>query len=248
MFVSKHIHICFIIIIIFYNTLVQIPAFSVTTADVKSSVLDAHWILWPNCRNTAQVLHNNPPLQPESGSAFGGLDPDHSCECDITLFHAWLPAAVEIKQLIVSHARMQSRPSDSREQKVGRRHVSGGGSGGAFVRRQWQKGGWRGLARRYSETICKAGCWSQAKDSRTAGALAWLINVGLTRTSFWYEWRQRRDNILWVFNITVIKWQQWTNAVSSAGDTQCQKGGQHLLVINIFTTKTTFWKQICHRD
>lgn len=37
---------------------------------------------------------------------------------------------------------MQSRPSDSREQKVGRRRrVSGRGSSGeAFVRRQWQKG------------------------------------------------------------------------------------------------------------
>lgn len=121
-----------------------------------------------------------------------------------------------------SRARMQSRPSDSSEQKVGRRRLSGRSSPRAFVRRRWQKGVEGAFARRYSETICKPDCWSQAKDSWAAGAPLWLINVGLRETSLWYEWRQKRDNILWVFNITVIKWQQWTNALSSAGDTQCQ--------------------------
>ena len=131
-----------------------------------------------------KVLHHNPRSELKREKAFGRLDPDHHCECDITLCDAGLPAAVEIKRLTVSHARMQSRPSDSREQKVGRRHVSGRGSRGAFVRRQWQKGVEGAFARRYSETICKPGCWSQAKDSRTAGALPWLINVGLQELHF----------------------------------------------------------------
>lgn len=154
------------------------------------------------------------------------MDADHSRDCGTTLCDAGLPAAVEIKQLMVSHARMQSRPSDRAEQKVEGRHVSGRGSRGAFVRRQWQKGVEGAFARRYSETICKPGCWSQAKDWRTAGALAVIDKRGPPRTSFRYEWRQKRDNILWVFNITVIKWRRRTHALPSAGDTQCQKGGQ----------------------
>lgn len=35
-------------------------------------------------------------------------------------------------------------------------------------------------------------------------------------------------------------WQQWTNALSSAGDAQCQKGGQNPIVINIFMAKDLF--------
>lgn len=54
----------------------------------------------------------------------------------MSLCDAGLPAAVEIKQLMVSHARMQSRPSDGAEQKVEGRHASGRGSRGAFVSRQ----------------------------------------------------------------------------------------------------------------
>lgn len=50
---------------------------------------------------------------------------DTERNCDINLFDA---AAAEMKQLLVRHMRMQSRPSDSREQKVGRRRVSGRGS------------------------------------------------------------------------------------------------------------------------
>lgn len=45
----------------------------------------------------------------------------------------------------------------------------------------------------YSQTICKAGCWSQAEARGTAGAPQWLINVA-ARTSSPPEWRQRPHN------------------------------------------------------
>jgi len=45
----------------------------------------------------------------------------------------------------------------------------------------------------YSQTICKAGCWSQAEARGTAGAPPWLINVA-ARTSSLREWRQRPYN------------------------------------------------------
>lgn len=45
----------------------------------------------------------------------------------------------------------------------------------------------------YSQTICKAGCWSQAEACGTAGAPPWLINVA-ARTSSFPEWRQRPHN------------------------------------------------------
>lgn len=45
----------------------------------------------------------------------------------------------------------------------------------------------------YSQTICKAGCWSQARARGTAGAPPWLINVA-ARTSSPPEWRQRPHN------------------------------------------------------
>lgn len=45
----------------------------------------------------------------------------------------------------------------------------------------------------YSQTICKAGCWSQAEARGTAGAPPWLIKVA-ARTSSPPEWRQRPHN------------------------------------------------------
>lgn len=103
-------------------------------------------MVWPGCHRTV-ISSFRPKLNdclstflPAYLRAFRSLDTAHYCECGLTLSDAGRPAAVEIKQFIVSHARMQSRPSDSREQKVGRRHVSRRGSRGAFVRRQWQKG------------------------------------------------------------------------------------------------------------
>lgn len=171
------------------------------------------------------------------------MDADDGGEWGTALCDAGLPAATEMQPLMVSRARMQSRPSDSSEQKVGRRHVSGRGSPRAFVRRRWQKEGWRGLAPLYSGTICKPDCWSQAKKLTNSWSPAVIDKCGPPRTSFWYEWRQKWDNVLWVVNVTVIKWRQWANALSSAGDAQCQKEGQHPLLINIFITTAT----ICSR-
>lgn len=45
----------------------------------------------------------------------------------------------------------------------------------------------------YSQTICKAGCWSHAEAHGTAGASPWLIKVA-ARTSSPPEWRQRPHN------------------------------------------------------
>lgn len=71
------------------------------------------------------------------------------------------------------------------------------------------KGGGGVCARCYSQTICKQGCWSQAKDWGTAGAPLWLIKVA-PRTSSRCEWRQKPDNVQRVCNVAVIKWQLWT--------------------------------------
>lgn len=110
------------------------------TENVKTSMCSLNCTEKLNWENSTNLLQNKPSSKLKREKAFGKMDADHSCECGTTLCDAGLPAAVEIKQLIVSHVRMQSRPSDRREQKVGRRHVSGRGSRGAFVRRQWQKG------------------------------------------------------------------------------------------------------------
>lgn len=45
----------------------------------------------------------------------------------------------------------------------------------------------------YFQTICKAGCWSQAEAHGTAGAPPWLINA-VPRTSSPREWRQKPHN------------------------------------------------------
>lgn len=58
-------------------------------------------------------------------------------------------------------------------------------------------GVWRGVGGVplpcYSQTICKAGCWSRVEVRGTAGAPLWLINV-VAGTPSPPEWRQRPHN------------------------------------------------------
>lgn len=95
---------------------------------------------------------------------------------------------------------------NSGEQKVGK-DMSGKGWGRKKKKHLSEDSDKRGGERApcYSETICKHGCWSQAKDEGTAGAPPWLINVA-RRTSFRCEWRQKQDYVQWVCNVIVIKW------------------------------------------
>lgn len=50
-----------------------------------------------------------------------------------------------------------------------------------------------GFSNSHSQTICKAGCWSQNEACGTAGATRWLINAA-ARTSSPPEWRQKPHN------------------------------------------------------
>lgn len=55
------------------------------------------------------------------------------------------------------------------------------------------EGGWGVPLPCYSQTICKAGCWSRVEVRGTAGAPLWLINV-VAGTPSPPEWRQRPHN------------------------------------------------------
>lgn len=159
-----------------------------------------------------------------------------------SLCDAGLPAAVEIKQLMVSHARMQSRPSDGAEQKVEGRHVSGRGSRGAFVSRQWQ----RGLEGAFFSPDAIHRQFVRARllepGPKTGEQLEPSLVIdqrGPPRTSSRCEWRQKRDKTRRVFNIAVIKWRRRTLAPPlSWGIHRAKREVSPLLVINIFTTTT----------
>lgn len=97
--------------------------------------------------------------------------------------HRWL-RIYKNAHCVSTHRVLGQRMQSSHVLAESRRQEGGMCLRRSICQEMLTKGGWRGLAQRYSGTICKAGCWSQAKDSRTAGAPPWLINAGLRELHF----------------------------------------------------------------